>query len=253
MAKCKSIMITGCNRPTGIGFHMVKQILEKFKPEHLFATCRNPSGAKELNDLAAKYKNLHVIELDLGNEEKYTEVVDKIDEMTEGNGLNVLINNSGIFGDKGASSIFNLNKKELQEHFDVNTFAPIFLTKAFVPLLEKASSKSDSAKDGIGKAVVMNISTKMASINDNTSGSAYCYRSSKTALNMLTKCMSFDLKSKGIVTVLMHPGWVRTDMGGPNGLLSTDESSSGILNVLENIGEDDNGKFFQYDGQQVAW
>jgi NAD(P)-dependent dehydrogenase (short-subunit alcohol dehydrogenase family) len=232
---------------------MVKQILEKIKPQHLFATCRNPSGAKELNDLASHYGNLHVIELDLGNEDKYTEVVDKVDAMTGGEGLNVLINNSGIYGDKGVSSIFNLDKKQLQEHFDVNTFAPVFLTKAFVPLLEKASSKGGSAPNGIGRAVVMNISTKMASITDNTSGGAFCYRSSKTALNMLTKCMSFDLKAKGIVTVLMHPGWVRTDMGGPNGLLSTDESANGILNVLENIGEDDNGKFLQFDGQQIAW
>jgi len=93
----------------------------------------------------------------------------------------------------------------------------------------------------------------MASIDDNTSGGRYYYRTSKCALNMATKSMSFELLPKGIVTLLVHPGWVRTDMGGPSGLISTEESVASILAFLEKLGSGDNGKFVNYDGKEIPW
>ncbi|XP_035710475.1 C-factor-like [Folsomia candida] len=251
MSKSKNIFITGCNRPNGIGFGLVKQMLDRYNPEHLFATCRNPADAKELNELAANYGNLHVIELDTVDTEKFGDVVSQVDKVTGGEGINLLINNAAIL-EQPQSSIHQLNKDLFMKHLEVNTVAPILLTKAFLPLLEKAAANSNSPS-GIQKAAIVNISTKVASIADNTGGGMYLYRSSKTALNMATKCLSLELKNKGIVTLMLHPGWVQTDLGGPNGTLTTEQSVTEMTTVIEKLGADDNGKFFNYDGQEIPW
>jgi len=253
MSKSKNVFITGCNR--GIGLELSKHVLDRLKPENLIVTCRDPGVATELNELASKYGNLHVVKLDVRDTEKYADVVAKVDEITGGEGINLLINNAGVLtSNPPQNSIFALEKDNLLYHLEVNTVAPIMLTKAFLPLLEKASVRvGGSSPVGIGKATILNISTKVASIEDNSGGGMYCYRSSKTALNMLTKCMSLELKEKGILTALMHPGWVKTDMGGNNAPLTTEASASGIVNVLETLGETDNGKFFQFDGKEIPW
>jgi len=97
------------------------------------------------------------------------------------------------------------------------------------------------------------MSTKMASIADNGSGGIYAYRSSKTALNMITKSMSVDLKSEGILVSLLHPGWVRTDMGGPKGLIDAQTSIVGLLNVMAGLTEKDVGVFYNYMGDELPW
>jgi len=252
MTTCKNIFITGCNRPNGIGFGLLQQLLDRVKPVHLFATCRNAAEAKELTQLAAKYENLHVVEMEVTNMDKYADIAAYVDKVTSGEGINLLINNAAILGRDGQKSILQLQKDDFMKHLEVNTVAPILLIKAFLPLLEKAASKSN-APSGIGKAAIVNVSTKVASISDNTGGGMYFYRSSKTALNMATKCVSLELKDKGIVTIMMHPGWVQTDLGGPNGLLTTEQSVVGIMNVMEKLGADDNGKFVQWDGKEIPW
>jgi len=250
---CKSIFITGCNRPNGLGFGMVKQLLENWKPEHLFASCRNPAEAKELHALTNAHPNLHVVQLDITDHSQYEAVVALVDETTGGQGLNMLINNSGTIDGKGDNTLANLTIEAIRNQLEVNLLGPMFLTKAFLPLLEKAASKSKASPVGVKKAAVVNVSTKMASIADNTSGGRYCYRTSKCALNMATKSLSFELLPKGILTLLVHPGWVRTDLGGPNGLISTEESVASILGFLEKSGSGDNGKFVNYDGKEIAW
>jgi NAD(P)-dependent dehydrogenase (short-subunit alcohol dehydrogenase family) len=93
----------------------------------------------------------------------------------------------------------------------------------------------------------------MGSIDDNTSGSEYIYRSSKTALNMVMKSLSIDLKPYGIAVATLHPGWVRTDMGGPNGLIDPPESIAGLRRVIANLKLGTTGRFIAYDGQEIAW
>ena len=93
----------------------------------------------------------------------------------------------------------------------------------------------------------------MGSIEDNLGGSSYVYRSSKTALNQVVKTLSVDLGPKGFTVIAVHPGWVQTDMGGPNALIDTKTSVSGLIEVIQNLKGSDNGKFLNYDGQIIPW
>jgi len=93
----------------------------------------------------------------------------------------------------------------------------------------------------------------MGSIDDNTSGGSYLYRSSKTAVNMVMKSLAIDLQPKGISAVTLHPGWVQTDMGGSNALINARQSVSGMRVVIENLTLANSGKFIAYDGKEIAW
>jgi len=97
------------------------------------------------------------------------------------------------------------------------------------------------------------LSSKMGSISDNTSGGSYMYRSSKAALNAVVKSLSWDLKNRGITAVVLHPGWVQTDMGGENAPTPPQESIKGMRRVLERLQMNDSGKFLSYEGTEVPW
>jgi len=245
-----SVFITGANR--GIGLQFVKDIADKFKPKHLFATFRNAEQAKELHELAAKNPAIHLVQLDIADVAKYDEVVRKVDEVTGGAGLNLLINNSGILNGAKAS-LANLELEDFTQHFVVNSIAPILLTRAFIPLLKKAADANSRKSFEIGKAAVVNISTLIGSITDNTSGGYYPYRMSKVALNMGTKSLSIELKKENILITMIHPGWVQTDMGGKNATLTVPQSVSSMVGVLESLNESYNGKFLNYDGKELPW
>ncbi len=100
---------------------------------------------------------------------------------------------------------------------------------------------------------IATLTSKMGSIDDNTSGESYIYRTSKTALNMVMKSLSIDLNPYGISVVTLHPGWVQTSMGGPNALISTQTSVAGMREVIEDLNLSNTGRFVAYDGQKIAW
>ncbi|XP_023200487.1 uncharacterized protein LOC102230219 isoform X2 [Xiphophorus maculatus] len=139
--------------------------------------------------------------------------------------------------------------------FQVNTVAPLFVTKAFMPLLETAAARSGGM--GIHRAAVINMSSVLGSITLNCGDAAkfrsYAYCTSKAALNMVTRCLAADLESSGILCMSLHPGWVRTDMGGPHADLTVEQSVSGILSVLFSLSERDHGEFLDYHGQKLQW
>jgi len=253
MAKVKNIVITGGNR--GIGLELVKQMLAKFKPDNLFATYRDPESSKELLELASQCGNLHAVVLDVRATEKYDEFVANVEAVTKGAGINLLVNNSAVMHRENNAQLSQLLKDDLMYHFEVNTIAPMMLSKAFLPLLEKASSQAGSAgvAPGISRAVILNISTNVGSVGDNTSGGMYGYRTSKTALNQASKNMSIELLPKGILVIPLHPGWVQTSMGGANALIDTQQSASGIVNVLEKLDENTTGHFMRFDGKEASW
>ena len=120
--------------------------------------------------------------------------------------------------------------------------APLKMTEAFVNQVRRSTQKK-----------VINITSKMGSIADNTSGGYYLYRSSKTALNMVTRNLSIDLMPHGIMTATLHPGWVQTDMGGPNALITAGSSVAGMRRVIEQLTLADSGKFYAYNGKEIAW
>lgn len=222
-----TILVTGANR--GIGLEFVRQL--KAKGHRVIGTARRPSDAPELGKLADKVIGLDVTEL---------ASIEALPGPLGGEGIDWLINNAGISSQ--TKSIATMDAADLRRVLEVNAVGPIMVTKALLPLLRK----------GAGKKVV-NISSQLGSIANNTGGSTYGYRASKSALNQLTVCLSNELKPEGFVCVAMHPGWVRTDMGGPNATLSPEQSVSSLVKVIEGLSAGDSGRFLNYDGQALPW
>ncbi|MEJ2122848.1 MAG: SDR family oxidoreductase, partial [Alphaproteobacteria bacterium] len=125
---------------------------------------------------------------------------------------------------------------------EVNTIAPLLMAQAFIDHVLRGNQK-----------IVATVSSKVGSIDDNTSGGGYAYRSSKSAVNQVMKSLSIDLKPKGIKTVSLHPGWVKTDMGGPNALIDTEESVAGMRNVISHLTPEQSGQFINYNGTPIPW
>ncbi|CAG7831659.1 unnamed protein product [Allacma fusca] len=243
------VFITGANR--GIGFHLLKQILTELRPEVAVATFRSSGNSKELHELAAANKNVHLIQLDMKNYTKFSETAKIVEQVTGGGGLNLLINNAGI--SSKLVPLKNATVEEFHNNLQVNFLGPVLLTQALLPQLEKASSNASSAPKGIGRAAVVNITAIMGSIGGNDAGGMVPYRCSKAALNAASKSMSVELKRSGIIAVAVHPGWVKSSMGGPKAPLSVEEGVSGVVNVLKSLNETHSGKFLQYDGTTLPW
>jgi len=126
--------------------------------------------------------------------------------------------------------------------FQINAMAPLRMAEAFLAQISNSQLK-----------IIAIITSKMGSIDDNKRGGSYIYRSSKAAVNMVGKSLSVDLKLQGITTVILHPGWVKTDMGGPDALISPEQSVLGMQRILSNLKLSDSGKFFAYDGKIIPW
>jgi NAD(P)-dependent dehydrogenase (short-subunit alcohol dehydrogenase family) len=246
--KVNSVFITGANR--GIGLTLLREILAQIKPNIAFATYRDASKSEELMALAAENKTVHLIQMDVLDYEKYSDVAKTVESVTGGAGLNLLINNAGIMmrDDLKQVSIDNL-----RTNMEVNFFAPLLLTQALLPQLEKASANAGLNPMGIGRAAIVNVSSLLGSIGSNVNGGLYPYRASKSALNSATKSMSLDLKEAQILVVSLHPGWVQTDMGSSAASLTKDQSIAGIMSVLQNLNESHNGKLVAWDGNVLPW
>lgn len=229
-----TLLITGANR--GIGLELCKQYLNEDWKVH--AACRDPNNATRLSVLADKYpNNLTVHTLDVSKTEQIAELQKKIADKP----IDILFNNAGIYGAE-ASEFGNTDKDTWLETFNVNVISPMKMVEAFAENVGSSEIK-----------IIANMSSKMASIEDNSSGGSYAYRSSKTALNMTMTSASHDLKASAIAVVLLHPGWVRTQMGGPNGELSSEESATSLRDILSKVTINDTGKFFDIDGSIIPW
>ena len=243
----KSIVITGGNR--GIGLEIVKQLLSLPNPPgYIFATCRSLESASELNSLSEGNNNLHVVQLDVNDFEGFNQVVSEVERKLEGRGLDLLLNNAGIMD---RSTLNEVTAERMIDVYKTNTVAPLMLAKAFRPLLRRAASRSSN--EDSAKACIVNISSVLGSITENSGRTFYPYRSSKAALNMITKSLSIDLESEGIMAVTLHPGWVKTDMGGQNAAVTTKESVEGLLTVIGSLDNSTNGGFFDFTGKALPW
>lgn len=248
----RHILITGCNR--GIGLELVKQYLKcSDPPAHLFATCRNPDQATELSGLADKNSNLHVLKLDVSDHSAYDGIKSKITEVIgEHAGLNLLINNAGVLP-RERDTPEGVTPEKMRQAFEVNCVSPLFFSKALLPLVKKAAEKNPEKSVSVDKAAIVMMSTAVASVAENSGGGNYAYRCSKSALNMAMKNLSIDLKSDGVLVMSMHPGWVKTEMGGPNALIDTETCCSTMLETLQGLNESDHGGFKRYNNTVIPW
>jgi NAD(P)-dependent dehydrogenase (short-subunit alcohol dehydrogenase family) len=228
-----SILITGTNR--GIGLEFVKHYIKN--NEKVIATCRNRNSAKDLLELENTTNNLSLVELDVSNPNSINNFTSKI----AGLPIDTFISNAGVSGPKNIE-FGNFDAKEWLDVFNINTIAPLLITQKILKNLRLGKDKK-----------LAFISSKVGSIEDNTSGGMYIYRTSKTALNQVIKSLSIDFKEENFIVVALHPGWVQTDMGGPNALIDTKTSVKGLIEVIDNLTPKNSGKFYNYDGSPIPW
>jgi NAD(P)-dependent dehydrogenase (short-subunit alcohol dehydrogenase family) len=229
-----TILITGATR--GIGLGLTKQYADA--GWRVIACCRQPDKAQALEGVKSAHpEQVGIHRLDVTNSEDIKALATSIGDAP----IDVLLNNAGVYGQRDAT-LGNANEDQWLETFRVNTIAPIKVMESFINVV--AASK---------RRIFASITSKMGSIADNTSGGSYVYRSSKAALNAAMKSAANDLKDRGISVIVIHPGWVRTDMGGTGALLTVEQSTKSIRELLGRISIADTGKFFNYDGTVIPW
>ncbi len=232
----QTILITGANR--GIGLALTRQLLQD--DARIFATCRAPERADDLNELAQRHpERVTVLQLDVNDEASIKSAVASVAAKIDV--LDLLVNNAGIGGDDSGRILGQLTSDEVSHVITTNAVSPLILTQACRDLL----------KIGDNPRVVM-ISSGLGSLQ-RTGGTSYAYRMSKAAMNMAARVLAFDSAMTGITTVTMNPGWVQTDMGGPSAALKPEESGSALRTLIKGLTPADNGKFFQYDGSELPW
>ncbi len=223
MSNLKTILITGANR--GIGLELVKESLaKKFS---VIGTFRNKQNSQALFKLSSN--DMKLFEMDVVDEKSILDVSKNIH-----NPIDYLICNAGI--NNGYGSIFDQDHthEKMLEVLNVNVIGSILTVKHFSKILNK-------------DAKIILISSIMG-VQNHSGSSATIYRASKAAVNNIMISISEEFKSKKITVASFHPGWVRTDMGGPNATLSTKESASSLIKNFENLTFENTGKFFNYDG-----
>jgi NAD(P)-dependent dehydrogenase (short-subunit alcohol dehydrogenase family) len=229
-----NLLITGASR--GIGLEFVKQY--SAAGWRVLACCRTPAEAEALHQVElASAGRVTIHELDVANFPAVDDLANELHDIP----IDLIINNAGIYPDRH-TGFGHTDFVAWAEAFHVNAMAPLKVAEAFISNLECGKGKT-----------IATISSKMGSVTDNTSGGAYLYRSSKAAVNIVVKSLSLDLADRGIHAVVLHPGWVLTDMGGPNALITVEQSVSGMRNVLAELKAEDTGKFLGYDGKEVPW
>ncbi|MFB6248528.1 MAG: SDR family oxidoreductase [Salinibacter sp.] len=233
-----TVLITGANR--GLGLEWVRRLVGRV--DRLFATCRRPGDADDLEALADRHPDtVDLLALDVGDPAAIDAAADRVRRET--GALDLLLNNAGINGGGSGDRFGTVDADTMTTVLRVNAVGPHLLTQAVADLLR-------AAEDG---ATVVNVTSQLGSIARTSDGGWHSYKASKAALNMCTRLQAGALKDDGVVVVAMHPGWVRTDMGGPNARLSTEEAVSGMLDVIEGLSPADAGRFLAYDGEELPW
>ena len=227
-----SVIVTGANR--GIGLELVSQYLAD--DWQVYACCRRPELATQLAGLALD-STLSIHQLDVANPES----VKKLSLALLEQPIDLLINNAGIYGGE-RQSFGDIDYDQWKQVLDVNTLGPYRVSTALANQVENGEQR-----------LMVNVSSAMGSIERYTTGGHYIYRSSKAALNMVTVNLAHDLRSRGITVLSVHPGWVRTDMGGSSADISTQTSAAGLRQLISNATIEDSGRFFSWDGSALPW
>lgn len=220
------IVITGTSQ--GIGFELTRQALEK--GDQVLAIARPSGHLEELQNLSKQYSLLKILLLDLRHENALTQLKEAAQGLS---GIDILINNAGIYRP-------DESREDFLASFETNSIIPFFVTRTLLPELKRTTSPR-----------VAHISSMMGSITDNSSGGSFSYRASKTALNMISKSLSVD--EPWLTSVVLHPGWVQTQMGGEGAPLSPVDSARGLWKVIRGLEINQSGHFYDYKGEMIPW
>jgi NAD(P)-dependent dehydrogenase (short-subunit alcohol dehydrogenase family) len=230
-----TLLITGANR--GIGLEFCKQYATA--GWRVLACCRDPHQADALKQLAARYPDLiHPYALAVTDHAQIEQLARTLSDET----IDLLINNAGVYPAADQRGFGQTNYAEWMNAFNINAMAPLKMAEVFVQQVARSKLK-----------LIVTITSQMGSIDDNGSGGSYLYRSSKAAANMVVKSLSIDLKEKCITAVAFNPGWVKTDMGGPNAMIPVEQSVSDMRKVIAGLSLAETGKFIGNDGLIIPW
>ncbi len=222
-----TVLITGANR--GIGLEFARQL--DSLGYTVIGTARKPEGATELKELEVR-----VEPLDVTDAASVAQLAESIGNLQ----IDILINNAGFF-DRSHRTLDEVDFDVMARTLDVNALGPLRVARALLPNLRTSPQKK-----------IVNISSQMGSITNN-GGSYYSYRTSKAALNQLTVTLARELEDEDFTCVVMHPGWVRTDMGGASASLSPEESVAGMISVIQGLTPADTGRFLEHSGKTIPW
>lgn len=226
----KKVLITGAGR--GIGLALSKEFTQN--GYQVLATYRDEKSAKDLLTFAKANPTVQLVTADVADEKTFQPLKKALKDL---GGLDILINNAGVIGDK-SPSLLELNMETVSHVLQVNTLGPMMVTKLAMPYLNKT-------------ATIAHVSSLMGSIADNSSGGYYDYRISKAALNMFNKSLSKELPNMTCLT--LHPGWVQTDMGGAGATVTVNDCARGLFQVVSTATPKQSGQFIDYTGKQLPW
>lgn len=228
-------LVTGANR--GLGLEFVRQLLAR--GQHVVAACRQPGKARSLNLLAGEYPGrLHVLPLDVGDPRSHAELARELPLVTDGEPLDLLINNAGVL--QGGERFGSVRPADLEASLRTNAMGPFLLTQALAPQLADGST-------------VANISSEVGSITLKQEFRTPSYAIGKAAQNMATSLLAQALSARNVKVVALHPGWVQTDMGGERATLTATESVASLLQLLGRLQAADSGSFLDWQGQSLPW
>ena len=228
----KTVLITGANR--GIGLELAKQYLD-LKEFQVVATCRTPEAAAELARLAESSR-LEVVSLDVNSDAS----VAALREQLRGRPVDVVINNAGISG----------GDQQSVESMDYEAWLQVFATNTQAPFRILSALREDLCAASEPRAITL--SSQMGSLAGEGTGT-FAYRSSKAAVNKVMQVLALEWAGDGIIVCPVHPGWVRTDMGGPHADISVEESASGIIRLVSSLKMEHSGRFWAWDGSELPW
>jgi NAD(P)-dependent dehydrogenase (short-subunit alcohol dehydrogenase family) len=222
-------VISGANR--GLGLEFTRVYLAEGWTVH--AGCRHPAKAEALRKLKG---DLHVHALDVDDPKS----VNALAKTLNGTAVDLLLNNAGIYGKRDVA-LGSFDYEDWGQVLKTNVLSPIRLAEALAENVAGSAQKKMAF-----------VTSRMGSLEMNAGGSV-AYRSSKTALNMAVSCLALDLKPRAVTCLLLHPGWVKTDMGGPDAAIEIPASIAGMKTVIDRVSAADSGKFFDYQGQAIPW
>ncbi len=229
-----TVLITGANR--GIGLEFCKQYAKQ--GWKVIACCRSPEQAVDLSRIAVENPNVQIQAIDVLDRSAVDVLAAELAELS----IDLIVANAGVYGDNNGHGFGNLNYDDWINTLQTNVLGVVKVAEAFMPNLKRCS-----------KPRIAVLSSRMGSIEDNSSGGSLLYRSSKAALNATMKSLSIDLKTEEIGVLIFHPGWVLTDMGGSNALINTETSVTGMIKQINAFKMSNTGKFIKYDGTSLPW
>jgi NAD(P)-dependent dehydrogenase (short-subunit alcohol dehydrogenase family) len=229
-----TVLITGANR--GLGLEFSRQYAES--GWNVLACCRKPEAAHALHALAARHGNIQIHALDVSDFLQIDALASRLADQP----IDVVLSNAGIYGDSADTGFGALDYRQWSRTLSINAQAPVKLAEAFLPHLLRGKLR-----------LIVPITSLMGSMGDNRGGGSLMYRSSKAALNAAMKTLSIDLQPQGVGILILHPGWVKTDMGGAQAPTPAAESIAGMMRVIHDFRLEDSGRFFNFKGEELPW